>query len=88
MADFALIEPFDVDDNSLAGMPPHVCFTLGVEWEMFRRQLEENAQPFSNLVLDKNASRLVALAERSGRFVEHHPHSEGWAMLIVGNQVV
>ena len=85
--EFELVEPFDVDDGSLVGLSPAMCFTLGVEWEQFRQHLKD-AQPFSILVIDKNADRLVALAERHGRFIEHHPQCEGWTMLIVGNQRV
>jgi hypothetical protein len=32
--------------------------------------------------------RLVRMAERHGRFVEHHPHCDGWTMVIVGDYLV
>ena len=85
--DFELVEPFDVDNGELDGLSPSMCFTLGVEWETFRQKLKE-ARPFSTLVLDKNAARIVTMVERQKRFVEHHPHCEGWVVIAVGDYVV
>ena len=87
MSEFFLVEPFDVDDGSLTGATPQECFALGVEWCMFRQRLR-SGQPFVELIMKKNAARLVGLAERGGRFVEHHPVCAGWVKVIVGNQSV
>jgi hypothetical protein len=87
MTEFTLIEPFDVDDGSLDGLTKEACFALGVEWCMFRQKLRAG-QPFSELVMKKNAHRLSKLAERNGRFVEHHPACAGWVKIVVGNQSV
>jgi hypothetical protein len=87
MAEFCLVEPFDVDDGSIDGLSPQECFALGAEWAMFQQKLR-GGQPFVELILEKNAQRLVGLAERNGRFVEHHPACAGWAKIIVGDQSV
>ena len=75
MKGYRLVEPFDTDD--LAGTDAKLAFALGVEWEMFRRKLR-GRKPFREVVVSENADRLVRMAERHGRFVEHHPHYEGW----------
>jgi hypothetical protein len=80
---FGLVEPFDVDDGSLASVSPAECFALGVEWQTFRQRLATGAR-FTELCLANNAVRLVAMAERQGRYVEHHQACEGWASVTVG----
>ena len=70
-----------------AGLTPDMCFSLGVEWERFRQRLLAGDR-FSELVLSDNADRLVRMAERHGRFVEHHPHCDGWTTLVVGDYLV
>src|SRR5215467_14335540 len=64
-----LVEPFDIDDGSLKGLTPEYAFALGVEWQLFRQQLE-TGRPFKILCLPENRRRLVAMAERHRRFVE------------------
>jgi hypothetical protein len=82
--DFDLIEPFDVDDGSLAGVSPENAFALGVEWQMFRERLK-SGQPFTTLCTSANTSRLVKMAERQGRFVEDRPTPwAGWREIWVG----
>lgn len=83
MAQYTLIESFDVDDDSLDGLSRGHCFTLGVEWMRFRTRIMAGEQ-FTKLCHAANERRLVALAERHGRFVESHPCSEGWASIFVG----
>ena len=85
MGGFRLVEPFDTD--GLASVTPELAFTLGVEWAMFRRKLRKR-QPFRELVISHNADRLVRMAERHGRFVEHHPHCDGWTEIVVGDYSV
>jgi hypothetical protein len=83
-ATWGLVEPFEIDNGELDGLRPQECFALGVEWQMFRSQLQ-SGKPFTTLVLASNADRLTKLAERSQRFVESRPASDGWANLTVGS---
>lgn len=87
MAEYALVEPFDVDDESLVGLSSKECFALGVEWQLFRDKLA-TGKPFTEYVLANNANRLTKMAERNRRFVESRPADDGWALLTVGNYTV
>ena len=81
---YEVVEPFDTNNDSLAGLNPWECFALGVEWDMFRQQLEAG-KPFTALCLSNNARRLVAMAERHRRLVEDRPTlSPGWTEIWVG----
>lgn len=97
MSEFGLVEPFGVDHGELDGLTPAQCFALGVEWEMFRRLLEKTvgecsdgttsfktAYAFSTMCNERNADRLLAMAERHGRFCESRTKHDGWTELIVG----
>ena len=85
---YELVEPFDIDDDSLDGVTAKEAFALGVEWLMFRRHLQ-GGQPFKVLCLSNNASRLVKLAERHNRFVEdRRTGCEGWSEVWVGDYLV
>ena len=64
-----LVDPFEIDDGSLANLSPQEVFILGVEWAMFRARLEDG-KPFRELCGANNAQRLQNLAERFGRFSE------------------
>jgi hypothetical protein len=86
MSSFELIEPFETS-GSLGGLSDEMCFALGVEWAMFRAKLATGVR-FSDLVICHNADRLVRMVERQRRFVEHHPHCDGWTEIIVGDYVV
>jgi len=79
-----LVEPFDVDGDSLGTIGRAECFALGVEWQMFRERLKDD-KPFRMLVLANNAHRLEQMAERHQRFVEHRPAKNGWAEISVGD---
>ena len=83
MKSWKLVESFDVDDGSLDGLSPQLCFVLGTEWEKFFQRLATGAS-FSDLIHANNAERLVRLAERRGRFVEHSCHEPGWVRITVG----
>lgn len=76
MEPFELVEPFDTDDGSLDGADPQLSFCLGVEWATFRQKLS-SGQRFRVVAISNNADRLVRMAEKQGRFVEHHALSEG-----------
>jgi hypothetical protein len=84
MEPFELTEPFETDDGSLDGADADLCFCLGVEWAMFRQKLLSGRR-FREVAISKNADRLVRMAERQGRFVEHHPYADGWTEIIVGD---
>ena len=84
MTTYSLVEPFEIDNGELDNLTPQECFSLGVEWQIFRTQLSEG-NPFTSLVLSNNAGRLTALAERAQRFVEARPANDGWALITVGD---
>lgn len=82
-----LVEPFDIDDGSLKGLTPEYAFALGVEWQLFRQQLE-TGEPFKVLCLPENTRRLVALAERHRRFVEDRQTAcVDWNQIWVGDSI-
>ena len=87
VAEFGLMESFEIDDGQLDNVSRTDAFAMGVEWQMFRTRLE-SGRPFSTLVIAENAERLTKLAERSRRFVESRPASGGWASLTVGDYLV
>jgi hypothetical protein len=86
-AEFSLAEPLDIDDGSLEGLSPQECFLLGVEWQKFRTRLS-SGKPFTDRALASNADRITKLAERSQRFVEARPATNGWVSITVGDHVV
>ena len=87
-AEFGLVEPFETDNGSLAGVSAEHAFALGVEWEMWRQRLK-NGKPFTDLCLPHNTKRLVRMCERHRRNVEErlnvHP---GWDEIYVGDYLV
>jgi hypothetical protein len=86
-AQFSLIEPFDVDDDSLNGLSPNYIFSLGVEWEMFRQKLA-TGKSFSVLCLPQNRDRFVKMAERHRRFVEDRQTAcVDWLEVWVGDPI-
>lgn len=83
---YALVDPFEIDNGELNGAPAELAFALGVEWAMFRRQVDESTSPFTILCLSQNAGRFVRMAERKGRFVEERrTDPAGWTQLWVGD---
>ena len=78
---YGLIEPFETEGLSEDAA---FAFALGVEWEMFRQKLLRGGR-FSDLVIDRNADRIVRMVERHGRFVEHRSFYPGWAQVTVGD---
>ncbi len=83
MADYRIAEPFDVDNGALNALPREECFALGVEWAMMRARLLAGEQ-FNDLCMAPNAERIAAMAERHGRFVEHHDYGDGWSQIFIG----
>jgi hypothetical protein len=82
-ATFRLIEPFDIDDDELEGTSAQECFSMGVEWQMFREKLSDG-QAFACLVTFGNAQRLMELAKRNNRFAESVPIDDYWTQITVG----
>ena len=82
-----LVEPFEVDNGELDSFRQSLCFALGVEWERFRQRLK-SGERFTQVVMTEGSNRLVRMTERQGRFVEHHPHCDGWTEIIVGDYSV
>jgi len=82
-----LVEPFDIDDGSLKGLTPEYAFALGVEWQLFRQQLE-TGKPFKVLCLPQNRNRFVKMAERHRRFVEDRQTAcVEWSEIWVGDLI-
>ena len=85
--DYGLVEPFGIDDGSLDGLSPQECFTLGVEWEMFRQRLKAEETAFQEQVHSANAGRMQAMCQRHGRTCTRHWLHEDyaeWCVLHVG----
>jgi len=78
-----LVEPFDVDDNSLDDLSPQQCFALGVEWASVRDALGRGELgPF--MVHAENVPRLRAMIRRRrGLILSAASAREGWALLIL-----
>jgi hypothetical protein len=82
---FALVEPFDIDDGSLKGITPEKAFSLGVEWQLFKQRLDSH-KAFTTFCLPENAIRIVKMVERHKRLVEDRPNAEqGWTQIYVGD---
>lgn len=71
---FQLVDPFECDDPA---------FTLGVEWELFRQQIDKETAEFEKWVHPENRDRLVRLGARRGRQVEVVLETDGWVLLRV-----
>ena len=81
---YRLLEGFEIDDDSLGGLSPEKCFVLGAEWQAFLQKLKQNS-PFVEMIHDENVGRLVRLAERHQRFVEHSfAETPGFTKIVVG----
>lgn len=65
-SDFELIESFDIDDNQLDGIRPQVVFSLGVEWEMVRQELDTGRE-VNRTIHVENTERFRAMCFRRGR---------------------
>lgn len=87
MANYELIEPFDISKGQLANVSANLAFCLGVEWQSFRERLSSGNR-FTDYVLAPNAKRLARMAERHGRFVEYHDVDDQWSKIVVGDQFV
>lgn len=83
MADYRLVESFDIDDGSLDALSNKHCFALGVEWAMVRSRILAG-ELFTEVCRTTNVERIVALAERHGRYVEHHPSGDRWSRVFIG----
>ncbi len=84
---YELVEPFDMDDATLADLSPQLAFILGVEYQIFRERLK-SGHPFTTLCLPQNAARLVKMAEHHERFVEDRPRVfAGWTEIFVGDTI-
>lgn len=83
---FGLVDPFDVDNGELDGLTPAMVFTLGVEWEMIRKQVDDG-EPFSALIHSENRNRLESLLTRRNRRATFtfmaNDVSESWMLMNV-----
>lgn len=86
---YSLVEPFGIDHGELDGLTPQEVFTLGVEWQLFRGQLEHpDVEAFQFQAHTANAERLKAMCKRHGREVKqcwlHEDYAE-WCVLHVSD---
>lgn len=84
--EYVLEDSFEVDHNELAGLRPQDCFTLGVEWEMFRQALLAK-EPIDRMIHSDNLRRLTNLCNRYGRRSDSEQAGGGWVRIIVGDIV-
>lgn len=88
--EWGLVELFGIDGGELTGLTPEQGFVLGVEWEMFRRQLLALSEAHGSVSLqaplhDANKIRCQQMAQRSGfhvSFVDEQEF-EGWTTIVV-----
>ncbi len=80
-----MIESFEIDDDSLKGLCPKECFTLGVEWQMFLERIKSGEVGLF-IVHAVNAPRIQSMGERHGIFCEWHPTLDIWAEIILGGK--
>ena len=84
--DWGIIESFGVDNGELDGLTPAQCFTLGVEWERFYRQLLSD-EPFKMLVNAHNCDRIQELVKKHARKHNFENQGYGWWEIIVGDRL-
>ena len=80
-------ESCDIDDGSLKGLSETRCFILGAQWEQFRVRLLTTPGNFAHICHHENRRRLMAMAERNGRFCEDRDHPYNWAVICVGRSI-
>ena len=84
-ADFELVEPFDIDHGELDGLTLQQAFVLGVEWRMFREQLQ-TGDSFSRMIHTDNLERLTRLCQRHGRGWQEQILDDDWRILHVSEE--
>lgn len=67
MAEFGLVESFQIDDGSLDGLSRQECFVLGYEFLQFCHALNSFSEGNNHLVHIANAGRLAKAAESRGK---------------------
>lgn len=82
MMHYELQEPFDVDHGELDGIPPHQIFTMGVEWEMFRQNLQ-TGKPLLLTISSYNQARFEKMCERRGRVCQTRVVHDDWCEIQV-----
>jgi hypothetical protein len=80
--EYELCEPFDIDNGELDGIAPHVVFTLGVEWEMLRQELD-TGRLVSRMIHAENLNRFKAMCARRGREWVAGEAVDGWISVSV-----
>jgi len=66
MAEFGLVEPFDIDDGQPLGNTPQEAFVLGYELATVHKALESSGEYLSPVHAD-NRERIAKACEKSGR---------------------
>ena len=64
--EYESVEPFDIDHGELDGIRPQLVFTMGVEWEMLRQELDAGRE-VSRMIHVENAKRIEQMCRRRGR---------------------
>ena len=87
MTEFDLVERFHTDDGELVGITSEEAFCLGVEWEMFRSELNRNPDAFVRVVLANNVDRITKMVAGHRRSVQSNEALPGWHNIEVGAYV-
>jgi hypothetical protein len=84
--EYGLKEPFDIDNDELAGISPQNVFCMGYECCLIAHSLDdETGGAFSRPIHADNASRVKRMCIRRGRKFKIEPCAEGWCSLVVAD---
>lgn len=84
MTEYALIEPFDIDDDPSLTAPQREAFVLGAEWGLLRHELEIEPAAFVMSIHVANGVRAARMVSRRGRSCRVEVASTTWLRLYVG----
>lgn len=68
--EYELVDSFGIDNGELKDLSNTDAFVLGVEWAMFREQLNTDSNEFSTVIHPDNVSRIRGLASKRGRKID------------------
>lgn len=85
--EFEMVFDFGIDDGSLDGLPPQMCFVLGYEIGVARQALlssQEERSGFGLMIHSVNSERVERLVAEMGAVCEVKLIHDDWAEVIVG----
>lgn len=91
MAEYLLLQSFQIDDGQLDGKTPQECFVLGWELADVCAKADANPAEFEMLIHADNIDRITEALDRRGRprivTWMKNDVSEGWVQLVVMKKV-